>query len=183
MFNLQQFIETCRKALTEKEPSQRIKALVEEAIANPDEIRDAFLNAEGMERQGPISFACRDADLTIADVTTPPGLRSPAHNHNMWAVIGVYEGQEHNRFYRYQNGDLHEHGERLLEQGELVGLEPETIHAIFNPIPTPSSAIHVYGGDLVERQNRSMWNPHSLKEEPYDISRLIEYVREISEPI
>ena len=43
----------------------------------------------------------------------------------MWAVIGVYEGQEHNRFYQYDGNDLRENGERLLQEGDVVVLDAE----------------------------------------------------------
>ena len=98
----------------------------------------------------------------------------------MWAVIGVYDGQEHNRFYRYEEGNLQEKGERLLKEVDVAVRCPEAVHAIANPLPANSSAIHVYGGDLVERSNRSMWNPHTQEREDYDITQLITYVTEIS---
>ena len=98
----------------------------------------------------------------------------------MWAVIGVYDGQEHNRFFRYEDGELIEKGERLLKEGDVAVLGPEAVHAIANPLPGFSSAIHVYGGDLVARSGRSMWNPHTNEREDYDITRLITYVTEIS---
>ncbi len=180
MFDLQQFVGKCQSALDDPKPAQRIEALVREAISEPNSVREAFAEARSVERLGPITFAWRDASMSVADVTTPPGLRSPAHNHNMWAVIGVYDGQEHNRFYRYEDGELHEKGERLLKEGDVAVLGPEAVHAISNPLPTISSAIHVYGGDLVERSDRSMWNPHTDKREDYDITQLIAYVTEMS---
>lgn len=182
MFDLQQFVQECQSALDDPKPAQRIESLVKEAISDPNAVRDAFANAESVERLGPISFACRDVSISVADVTTPPGLRSPAHNHNMWAVIGVYDGQEHNRFYRYEDGKLHEKGERLLKEGDIAILGPEAVHAIANPLPTVSSALHVYGGDLAERPDRSMWNPHTNEREDYDITRLLAYVAEMSTP-
>ena len=180
MFDLQQFVDECRAALADPKPVQRVEALVKEAISAPAPVRDAFAKAETVERQGPVTFAYRDATLTVADVTTSPGLRSPAHNHNMWAVIGVYDGHEHNRFYRYEDGELREEGERLLKEGDVAVLGPEAIHAIANPLPTDSSAIHVYGGDLVERPERSLWNPHTYNREDYEITQLMEYVKEMS---
>ena len=180
MFDLEQFVGACQSALDEPKPAQRIEALVREAISDPDAARKAFAEAADVERQGPITFALRKANLSVADVTTPPGLKSPAHNHNMWAVIGVYDGQEHNRFFRYEDGALIEKGERLLKEGDVAVLGPEVIHAIANPLPGTSSAIHVYGGDLVERSERSMWNPHTNERENYDITQLITYVTEMS---
>jgi len=180
MFDLQQFVRECQSALDDPKPALRVEALIKEAISDPNAVREAFAEAKNLELQGPITFAWRDASLSVADVTTSPGLRSPAHNHEMWAVIGVYDGQEHNRFYRYEDGKLHEKGERLLKEGDVAVLGPEAVHAIANPLPANSSAIHVYGGDLVERSNRSMWNPHTNEREDYDITRLITYVTEMS---
>lgn len=180
MFSLQRFIQECQSALDDPDPVIRVEALVREAINEPDAVREAFAESTGIERQGPVSFAYRDIGLTVADVTTPPGLKSPAHNHKMWAVIGVYNGQEHNRFFRYEDGKLQEKGERLLEAGDVAVLGPEAVHAIANPLPAVSSAIHVYGGDLVERPDRSLWNPHTEAREDYEMSRMMTYISEIS---
>lgn len=180
MFNLQYFVRDCLSALDDPQPAQRIEALIRKAVLEPDAVREAFAEAGNVERQGPITFAWRDASMSVADVTTPSGLRSPAHNHEMWAVIGVYSGQEYNRFFSYADGELHETGERLLKEGDVVVLDPEVVHAIANPLPVISSAIHVYGGDLVERANRSIWNPHTDLREDYEITRLITYVNEMS---
>ena len=180
MFDLEQFVRECQSALDDPKSAQRVEALVKEAISDPNAVREAFAEANNVERQGPITFAWRNASLSVADVTTPPGLRSPAHNHKMWAVIGVYDGQEHNKFYRYEEGELHEKGERLLKEGDVAVLGTEAVHAIANPLAETSSAIHVYGGDLVERSSRSMWNPHTDEREDYDITRLITYVTEMS---
>ena len=181
MFDLQQFVRECQSALNDPKPALRVEALIKEAISDPNAVREAFAEARDLELHGPITFAWRDASLSVADVTTPPGLRSPAHNHDMWAVIGVYDGEEHNRFYRYEDGMLHEKGERLLKEGDVAVLGPEAVHAIANPLSVNSSAIHVYGGDLVDRPNRSMWNPHTDEREDYDITRLITYVAEMSD--
>jgi predicted metal-dependent enzyme (double-stranded beta helix superfamily) len=54
------------------------------------------------------------------------------------AVIGVYDGQERNKFFRYENEELQEKGERLLEEGDVAVLGPNAIHAIANPLSTVS---------------------------------------------
>ena len=137
MFNLQDFVRECQAAMESPNPAREIEALVRDAIANPAAVREAFETSGGIEQHGPIRFAYRGEELSVADVTTPPGLKSPAHNHNMWAVIGVYDGQEHNRFFHSDEGGApRETGERLLEAGDVVVLAPEAIHAIANPAPT-----------------------------------------------
>ena len=109
-----------------------------------------------------------------------PGLQSPVHNHNMWAVIGVYDGEEYNAFFEEAGGKMKQTGERHLKAGDVAVLRPETIHAINNPIERKSNAIHVYGGNLVSREGRSMWNPRTQEREDYEIGQLSEYTKELS---
>jgi len=180
MFELQKFVNECKAALADPNPAEIVGSLIKDAISEPAGIREAFANADNAERHGPVIFAYRDATLSVADVTTPPGMRSPVHNHSMWAVIGNYAGQEHNRFFRYEDGALQETGERLLREGDIVVLDADVIHAIANPLTTESSAIHVYGGDLVARPERSMWNSDTHNREDYEITQLMTYVREMS---
>ncbi len=42
----------------------------------------------------------RDDDLTVLHVVWAPGMSIYPHDHRMWAVIGIYSGQEDNAFYR-----------------------------------------------------------------------------------
>jgi predicted metal-dependent enzyme (double-stranded beta helix superfamily) len=123
MFELEKFVNECKSALAEPNPAEKVRDLIAEAISEPAGIREAFANADNAEQHGPVIFAYRDATLSVADVTTAPGMRSPAHNHNMWAVIGNYAGQEHNRFFRYEDGELQETGERLLKEGDIAVLD------------------------------------------------------------
>jgi len=83
MFDLEHFIGECQSVLNHPRPAQRVEALVREAISDPNALQETFGEARSVERQGPITFALRNASLSVADVTTPPGLRSPAHNHNL----------------------------------------------------------------------------------------------------
>ena len=90
----------------------------------------------------------------------------------MWAVIGDDDGQEHNQFYRDEQDELVEKGERL--PGESV------FHTIANPLSTSSSATHVCGGALMERPGRSLWNPSTHDEEDYAMDNLLAYVKKMS---
>ena len=98
----------------------------------------------------------------------------------MWAVIGLYAAEEQHSYHQEKDGDLKQVGERLLRAGDVAVLEPETIHAVANPLPRKSDAIHVYGGDAVTRAGRSMWNPRTLAREEFSFDRSSEYTRELS---
>ena len=75
---------------------------------------------------------------------------------------------------------MHQAGEKHLKEGDIAVLQAETIHAINNPIDRKSNAIHVYGGNLVNREGRSMWNPRTQEREDYEIGQLSEYTKELS---
>lgn len=180
MIDLDVFVKDCKAALKTDNPSKVVEGLVRDAIADPEGLHSAF---QERVTGGSLlsSIAHHDEELTIIQIATPPGLQSPAHNHNMWAVIGVYDGEENNAFFQDAEGVLKQTGERSLKTGDVAVLNPKAIHAINNPINQVSNAIHVYGGSILERPNRSMWNPDSLAREDYDIVQLGEYTKELSQ--
>jgi predicted metal-dependent enzyme (double-stranded beta helix superfamily) len=97
----------------------------------------------------------------------------------MWAVIGTYDGQENNTFFRRSGKGLEKAGGKDLKTGDVVVLGEDAIHAIENPLDRPSCAIHVYGGDLLDFSSRSTWNPFTFEEHPYDIKLLMDYSRQL----
>jgi len=93
------------------------------------------------------------------------------HNHNMWAVIGVYTGREDNIFWRRTEGDgIEAAGASAMSVRDVHPLGKDVIHSVTNPIPRLTGAIHIYGGDFFTEQ-RSEWDPESLSERPYDIEK------------
>ncbi|PCJ16983.1 MAG: hypothetical protein COB04_09645 [Gammaproteobacteria bacterium] len=178
MFDLKQFIADCEDALQQTEPLQLVKGLVKQAIADPGGLKAAF---EPTARAKSLidSLAFNSDQLTILGATTPPGMRTPVHDHQMWVVIGVYEGEEPNEFFSVEDGLLEKKGHRIVKAGEVVALNKNAIHAISNPLTTKCRAIHVYGGDIVNQPNRSMWNPNTMVREPYDIRKLSAYIKEM----
>lgn len=179
MVDLDAFVEDCKAALNADDPTATIEGLIRNAIADPEGLRSAFSDRiTGKSLRDRIVFY--DEELTVLQVATVPGLQSPVHNHNMWAVIGVYDGEEYNAFYEVTDGAPKQTGERHLKADDVAVLHPNTIHAINNPIERKSNAIHVYGGNLVTREGRSMWNPRTQEREDYEISQLSEYTKELS---
>jgi predicted metal-dependent enzyme (double-stranded beta helix superfamily) len=68
--------------------------------------------------------------LTVLHTVVNPGFVSPPHDHRTWAVIGVYDGQEDNTFYRLIEGNrsIEQIGRRSLKKGEVLTLCSEAIH-------------------------------------------------------
>jgi predicted metal-dependent enzyme (double-stranded beta helix superfamily) len=96
------------------------------------------------------------------------------HDHRMWAAIGIYGGTEDNEFFRRGSGGLESSGGKSIEQGEVLLLGDDAIHAVANPLSSFTGAIHVYGGDFFA-EPRSEWDPDTGEERPFDV----DHVREV----
>ena len=98
------------------------------------------------------------------------------HNHNMWAVIGIYTGREDNILWRRvpddPGGRIEAAGAKALLERDALLLGRDIIHSVTNPIGRLSGAIHVYGGDFFGVP-RSEWDPERLLEQPGDMQKLL----------
>ena len=166
MFTVERFIEDCRAALAENNPQAAVKELMERTMAEPGEV-EAALGTPTLAQIGTLHHA---SDLTVLNVVWAPGMAIYPHDHRMWAVIGIYGGQEDNSFYRRGEHGLVEAGGRSLQIKDCVRLGDKVIHAVANPRRTFTGAIHVYGGDFFA-EKRSEWDPETLEERPYDVER------------
>jgi predicted metal-dependent enzyme (double-stranded beta helix superfamily) len=123
-------------------------------------------------------------DLTVLNVIWAPHMTIAPHNHQMWAVIGMYTGREDNIFWRRIPGDpagrVEAAGARALSVGDAEPLGHNIIHSVTNPIPRLTGAIHVYGGDFFAAE-RSEWDSESLLEGRFDAERAIRRFEEAND--
>jgi len=168
MFDVDAFIAECLAANSEATPQLAIKETRERAVAAPDDLES------GLDAKPRVAVLYRDPDLTIASVVVPAGMRrSLPHDHRMWALVGIYGGQEDNQFFRRADTGLEERGGRSLRVSDTLAMGAETIHAIENPLANSSlAAIHVYGGDLIAA-TRSMWTLPDYDEAPYEDTKVL----------
>lgn len=177
MFKPDRFVADCKAALHSADPAAAIAALLADALRNPPALADAF--ADGADKPGVVPLFRSEA-LTVAHVVSAPGSRSPIHNHRMWGVIGIYAGQEDNHLYRRGMDGLIDDGLRSLRAGDVFVMDPELIHAVANPRAGLNGGLHVYGGDLMARPGRSLWDPDSGAEEAYAFERVLAYTARLS---
>ena len=179
MFDIANFVKACQG-----QPPSVIKELLEAALRDPASITEALAAIGAGKNVGEGSMGDmvihRAPDLTILKAAVPSKFKSPPHNHLMWAVIGVYDGQENNYFYRRSNNSLEAAGGRQLRPPDVLVLGEDAVHAIENPLERTSFAIHVYGGDLPSAPRR-MWNPFTLQEEPFEYQAAMRYARQLKE--
>ncbi|MEO5841574.1 MAG: hypothetical protein ABIQ73_04335 [Acidimicrobiales bacterium] len=168
MFSINAFVDQCRGALQSDDPSGTVAALLRDALQDRDEVATAVQEwrANGGGAYGAIH---RARDLTILHASVTPGFESPRHNHTMWAVIGVFDGQEDNTFYRRSEHGIEEVGRTAIKAGDAQVLAPDVIHRIANLMPRPLHAIHVYGGDLLGTE-RAMWDEETGEESRFDFA-------------
>src|SRR5581483_10150868 len=133
MFDLDAFIEACQRLVREPHAPRHALELVRAAVADGPAVAKAVtpLGAGANALDAPLF---RSPELTILNATLRPGFVSIPHDHGMWAVIGIYDGEEANTFYRRTEGGLEETNRRTVHAGEAIILGEDVIHAIENPL-------------------------------------------------
>jgi predicted metal-dependent enzyme (double-stranded beta helix superfamily) len=164
MFETERFIESCKAAIKERDAQAAIRELVAEAVSDPAQI----VRALGEPQRAGIGKIYQGSDLTIVNLCWGPQMTFKPHDHQMWAVIGIYGGQERNIFFRRNEMGLTQHGTKELHAKETIPLGASIIHSVTNPLDQLTAAIHIYGGDFFA-QPRSEWDPVTFKEQPYDV--------------
>ncbi len=172
MFQKDRFVVDCKLAVGEGQSA--VRGLVLEAVADPSGII-----SELGEPTGPGVYPLYHApDLTVLNFVWAPYMTLLPHNHNMFAVIGIYSGREDNMFWRrIDNGAGNGTGPGIeaacaesLGPGGVATLGRDIIHSVANPIAKLTSAIHVYGGDFFNPPvPRSQWDHETLVEQPWDM--------------
>jgi predicted metal-dependent enzyme (double-stranded beta helix superfamily) len=163
MFELEQFVSDCRVALREDAPQRGVQEVVRRAVSTPG----AVLQALGEPQRAGMQTLYRSTDLTILNVIWAPWMNLLPHNHQMWAIIGLYTGREDNIFWRRvhgSNGMVEAAGARALREKDAEPLGRDIIHSVMNPIPKLTGALHVYGGDFFGVA-RSEWDAETLLEQ------------------
>jgi len=168
MFAIETFVDECRSALQSEDPPSKVADLLRGALSDRESVA-AAIREWRTSGGGAFGAIYRAHDLTILHASVTPGFESPRHNHTMWAVIGVFEGQEDNAFYRTADAGLEEVGRTAISAGDARVLAPDVIHSIANHSSTPLQAIHVYGGDLLGTA-RSMWDDETHEERRFDFA-------------
>jgi predicted metal-dependent enzyme (double-stranded beta helix superfamily) len=164
MFDIDEFLTECVAARGETEPRLALREVLDRALRRPGDLGDTLPDL------GPAGLSVLHAadDLTVAHVVWAPGMHFRPHNHETWACIGIFSGQEDNTFFRREGEGLVTSGGKAVRTGDVALLGDDTIHAVTNPLAVSTGAIHVYGGNIVTREGRSEWVEPSLDEIDYE---------------
>jgi predicted metal-dependent enzyme (double-stranded beta helix superfamily) len=169
-FDLDRLVADCGEAVNDHAPTKAVRDILARAVSEPGSMIDVL----GEPTRGEIQRLHVSDELTVINVIWAPGMTIMPHNHNMWAVIGVYGGREDNIFWRRckdePNGLVEAAGAKSIGPKEVRPLGDDIIHSVTNPTLSFTAAIHVYGGNFFEEE-RSEWDPLTLEEQPYDIDK------------
>lgn len=171
-FERDRFVEDCVAASRESDSQRAVQEVLERAVDDADEV----LARVGAPQQAGIDVWHRSPTLTIFAAHWAPRMSLPAHDHRLWALIGLYTGREDNIYWRRTAGRLHAWQANVLFARDVAALPADAIHSVTNPLLRFTGAIHIYGGDFFQMP-RSQWNPETLAEEPSDgatIERMFE---------
>jgi predicted metal-dependent enzyme (double-stranded beta helix superfamily) len=169
-FNLQKLVASCAAAAKTVDAQAKIEALLGEAVQDAESMKQAL---SGFTQTGRLEdmVVHRDQHLTLLAGRLPPGFSAAPHNHNLWSVVAVYEGQEDNVFFERVGDGLKETKRASVVAPGVLANAKDAIHAICNPRSSNLYALHAYGGDLLNTP-RSNWNPDTHEEQQYDWSKV-----------
>jgi predicted metal-dependent enzyme (double-stranded beta helix superfamily) len=167
-FSIDQFVADCVAAIEDApgHAGPAVEAVLARVVAQPAAIESVL----GHPSDQPVFTTWFNSDeLTVLHVVWPPTADLVAHDHTMWASIGLYGGREDNRLFReLPDGTLEERRASTLVGGDTIVLGADTVHAVANPSREWTGAIHVYGGDYF-RDGRRMWADTDQVGMPFDV--------------
>ncbi len=177
MFDLDRFRADCCASVNEGQQLPALREVVARAVEDPRTV----LKVLGEPVRAEVQTLHRAADLTILNVIWGPRMTVMPHNHNMWAVIGIYTGREDNILWRRvpddPGGRIEAASAKAISERDALPLGRDIIHSVTNPIGRLTGAIHVYGGDFFGVP-RSEWDPERLVELPYDVQKNLQLFEE-----
>lgn len=165
---LDAFVAHCLTVVDGPDPGAAVATALEPLVADPEALA-AQIEARRPEGGGAAVVHRSDA-LTVLGLEVAAGFVSPPHNHTIWAVVGIYDGNEDNVFYRRTATGIEETGRAVLPTGGCLALPPDAVHRIANSGTATMKALHVYGGDLFAT-SRSQWDDVTGEEQPFGTKR------------
>ena len=166
VMDIQELIDGCREAATTQDSVTGVMETLGTFLHQPH-----LAEHLGAADRSTYEALYRGRDLLVLHGVVPPTPKPvDPHDHRMWAVIGVYHGQEDNQLFARTDGALLEPTERFsVTPGEIRPLDAATIHSVQAADDRYLGAVHVYGGDLFGA-SRSTWRDGV--EQPTDESAL-----------
>jgi predicted metal-dependent enzyme (double-stranded beta helix superfamily) len=94
-------------------------------------------------------FRAADRSLSLFSLVVPPGAMTPVHDHLAWGLVGLYDGNQDEEFYRPGEGTLELTRRRPLSPGDFYALLPprDDVHRVRTTSAVTSVSIHLLAND------------------------------------
>lgn len=161
VFDREQFTADCVAAHRDADGMLAVREVLQRTVSDPG----AVLTGLGEPTEAGLDVLLRSDTLTIFAANWTPRMTLRPHNHNMWALIGIYTGREDNILWRRTEGGLEARGANCLFEGDVATLGKDAIHSVTNPLTRFTGGLHIYGGDFFDTA-RHQWDPETLEQEP-----------------
>jgi predicted metal-dependent enzyme (double-stranded beta helix superfamily) len=162
-FDRDRFVEDCIAANREGDNQAAVREVLARAVSDSARV----LAGLGPPRIAGLDVLHRSPTLTIFAAKWAPQMNLVAHDHRLWALIGIYTGREDNIFWRRTAEGIEAFGADVLFAGDVAALAADAIHSVTNPLPRYTAGIHIYGGDFFNTP-RSQWDAETMTEERSD---------------
>lgn len=147
----------------EADPVNAVREVLTRAVSD----HASVLKGLGEPKIAGMDVLLRSRTLTIFAATWTPQMNLLPHDHEMWALIGIYTGREDNILWRRRDNGIEAAAAKCLFEGDVATLKKDAIHSVTNPLRRFTGGIHIYGGDFFDT-DRHQWNPETLAQEPSD---------------
>ncbi len=160
-FDKDELVAACLRAVrSEADPRRAVKDIVERAVSDPASIES---EVRPWTESPMLTVWHRSEELTVLHIVWPPDVDLFAHDHAMWANIGIYGGREDNTFYRrLENGRIEPNTQKSVLVRDVVSLGSDVVHSVANPTRDWTAALHVYGGEFFTTP-RTMWSKETYE--------------------
>ena len=143
-FDRDRSVAECVEAGREPDSQAAVQEVLARAVRT-----DSALAGLGPPREAGLEVLHRSPTLTIFAAHWAPRMSLPAHDHRLWALIGLYTGREDNIFWRRGSSRAVEaYGANALFAGDVAALPADAVHSVTNPLPRFTGGLHIYGGDF-----------------------------------
>lgn len=155
---VREFVTTVREridaAASPREACAGIEPFFTALLADRDWLPDRYREpaAEGGMGGGIgqwLLFRAADRSLSLFSLVVPPGAMTPVHDHLAWGLVGLYDGNQDEEFYRPGGGTLELTRQRPLVPGDFYALLPprDDVHRVRTTSEVTSVSIHLLAND------------------------------------
>jgi len=166
-----ELISTCHTAIKSSNPFASIEAIMQNLFTIPSDVLENIIWTKDNQA---ISSIYISSEISIRKIVIPPYYHGHIHDHNIWTIGGVIQGEEENVYYQESMHGLSECHIEKNKAHTCFSMQQDVIHAVRNNSAHTTISLHIYGGNLMQEQ-KYIWHPLTLEKLPYNYDKAHEF--------